>query len=123
MTIRKKAKNLNEKEKEILKKDRENDWELYRTSGGQEILEDLENPEVDINLYADDLDAGWKYDVETGEETISGTVLTPDKDQIDEIGKGIGLTYDVDEELDADKKIKWKEAQRWEPPEPEKEDR
>lgn len=117
MTIRKTEKNSTNREKDLREKNREDDWELEKTSGGKQTFEELkeDNQAGDLSLYGDDLDAGWKNDQETGEEVVSGSVITPDKDQVSEIGEGIGLTYRDDEELDSDQKIKWKEAQRWEP--------
>lgn len=117
MPIRKHEKKITQREKEVREKSRQDDWELYRTEGGEKTFQDLENDTQagNLSLYGDDLDSDWKIDEATGEENVAGSVITPDKDQIEEIGEGVGLTYKDDEELNDEKKIKWKEAQQWEP--------
>lgn len=64
-------------------------------------------------LSGGDLDAAWdKADV--GEETVGGSVATPDQDRVDLLGEAVGLTYDDDEPLDTDAKLRRRDEHRWE---------
>ncbi|GJL48969.1 MAG: hypothetical protein NPIRA01_01960 [Nitrospirales bacterium] len=63
-------------------------------------------------LSGGDMDA--TADVEhSGEEGVGGSMLTPDQDDIDEMGESVGLTYEDTEPLDVGKKRE-RDAQRWE---------
>jgi len=85
-------------------------------NGGRQKLEEKlnEHNSMDPTLSGGDLDAAWEDSVVSGEESVGGTVKTPDQDVVDELGEGVGLTYEDDELLDYDKKVLDRDRQRWE---------
>lgn len=84
--------------------------------GGRKVLEEeLEEHHAESpQLSGGDLDAAWQYANESGEETVGGTVATPDQDIVDELGQAVGLTYDDDEPLGIDEKLEERDRNRWE---------
>jgi hypothetical protein len=50
-------------------------------------------------LTGGDLDADWRRADSVGEEAPGGTVLTPDQDVVDEIGRALGVPRAPDEEF------------------------
>lgn len=57
-----------------------------------------------------DVDADWQ-DPADGEEAVGGSVVTPDQDIVEELGRALGVTYQDNEPLDPVEKIK-KRGQR-----------
>ncbi len=49
-----------------------------------------------------------------GEESVGGSVSTPDQDIVDELGEAAGLTYRDDEALNYDRKVLNRDRDRWE---------
>lgn len=66
------------------------------------------------DLSAGDVDAAWEAGQGTGEETVGGTAPTPDQDMVEELGKAVGLTYEDDEPLGGDRKLRQRDEERWE---------
>ena len=85
-------------------------------SGGRQKLEEKlnEHNAQDPSLSGGDVDAAWEDSVAAGEESVGGSVLTPDQDNVDELGEGAGITYQDDEPLNSDKKILERDRHRWE---------
>ena len=85
-------------------------------SGGRAKLEEKLNEHngLDPILSGGDVDAAWEDSVQAGEESVGGSVITPDQDVVDEIGEAAGLTYKDYEPLDSDKKILDRDRNRWE---------
>ncbi len=85
-------------------------------SGGRQKLEEKlnEHNSVDPSLSGGDIDAAWEDSSQAGEESVGGSVSTPDQDVVDEIGTAAGLTYRDDEALNSDKKILDRDRHRWE---------
>jgi hypothetical protein len=85
-------------------------------SGGRQKLEEKlnEHNSQDPSLSAGDVDAAWEDSVVAGEESVGGSAPTPDQDNIDELGEAAGVTYQVDEPLNSDKKILERDRRRWE---------
>lgn len=82
--------------------------------GAEDLLNELrEYHGVAPELTGDDVDADWRFANEAGEETVGGTVTTPDQSVVDENGKAAGLTYRDDEELDYGK-VARRDRNRWE---------
>jgi hypothetical protein len=50
-------------------------------------------------LSGGDVDADWRRAESTGEETVGGSVATPDQDVVDEIGRALGVEQGADAEL------------------------
>ena len=65
-------------------------------------------------LSGGDLDAGWDQANMVGDEAVGGSVQTPDKDVVDELGAAVGLTYDVEEPLHTWEKLQERDRDRWE---------
>jgi hypothetical protein len=85
-------------------------------SGGRQKLEEKLNEHngVDPTLSGGDVDAAWEDSIQVGEESVGGSVSTPDQDVVDELGEAAGLTYNDYEELDYDKKVLNRDRNRWE---------
>ena len=85
-------------------------------NGGRQKLEEKlnEHNSMDPTLSGGDVDAAWEDSVVSGEESVGGTVKTPDQDVVDELGEAVGLTYEDDEPLDSDKKVLDRDRNRWE---------
>ncbi len=50
-----------------------------------------ERPETGPTLSGGDIDADWQRSQGSGEETVGGSVATPDQDVVDEIGRALGV--------------------------------
>lgn len=85
-------------------------------SGGRQKLEEKLNEYNGMNpsLSGGDVDAAWEDSNVAGEESVGGSVSTPDQDVVDEIGEAAGLNYRDDEPLDSDKKVLDRDRNRWE---------
>ena len=84
--------------------------------GGRDVLrEELEeHNSLSPKLSGGDLDAAWQMTNQAGEESVGGSVSTPDQDVVDELGAAVGLNYNDDEALDYDKKVLDRDRNRWE---------
>ncbi len=65
-------------------------------------------------LSGGDVDAAWDRADMSGEETVGGSVATPDQDRVDAIGTAAGLTYQDDEPLNFEGKMRQRDEERWE---------
>lgn len=85
-------------------------------SAGAEKLADRlrENPNVDPSLSGGDVDAQWEMAESTGDEAVAGSHATPGQNVVDEIGRGMGITYADDEELKVGEKERSRDKRRWE---------
>ena len=83
--------------------------------GGRDVLrEDLdEHHSLSPAITGGDLDASWQTANQAGEETVGGSVSTPDQDVVEELGEAAGLTYRDDEPLNYSK-INERDRNRWE---------
>jgi hypothetical protein len=85
-----------------------------QTSGCQLIMREMqEHHETSPKLSGGDIDAAWDR-ADVGEETVGGSSPTPDQDVVDQIGEGVGLTYQDNEPLDTEKKVAKRDDRRWE---------
>ncbi len=66
------------------------------------------------SLSAGDVDAAWDDADKTGEEAVGGMTPTPDQDEVDEVGRAVGITYSDTEPLHTDDKLNKREQDRWE---------
>jgi hypothetical protein len=70
---------------------------------------------VRSELTAGDADASWQEAEETGAESPGGHVATPDQDNVDEIGRAVGMEFQDNQELSAPEAILSKrDRRRWE---------
>jgi hypothetical protein len=72
-----------------------------------------EHASASPKLSGGDVDANWENATGDGEEMVGGETPTPDQDRVDEIGEGVGLTYQDDEPLNYNK-ILARDQHRWE---------
>ncbi len=56
-------------------------------------------------LTGGDVDADWKRAAASGEESVGGTVATPDQDVVDDLGKAVGVPRGPDEPFRASSEI------------------
>jgi hypothetical protein len=54
---------------------------------------------VGPRLSAGDVDADWQRGESAGEETVGGSVATPDQDVVDEIGRALGVEQESEAEV------------------------
>ena len=89
---------------------------------GEDLGELIDNPLADKlrdhtdtspTLSGGDIDAAWE-DADVGEESVGGGNPTPDQDEVDEIGKAMGVTFQDNEPLDFTEKIEKRDRDRWE---------
>ena len=109
MTIEPESDDFNEEIAEI-------DKEFGRAieSGGRQLADKLrEHTDASPTLSGGDIDAAWE-DADVGEESVSGGNPTPDQDDVDELGKAMGVTFDDNEPLDFSEKIEKRDTDRWE---------
>lgn len=83
--------------------------------GREELEEDLEEHHaMSPDLSGDDIDAEWEDTDTTGEESVGGTVATPDQDVVEELGEALGIEYRDDEPLHTEEKLRNRDRKRWE---------
>lgn len=84
-------------------------------AGGEELAESLRLHTAESPILSGgDVDAAWDYANDSGEETVGGTVATPDQDRVDELGEAVGLEYQDEEPLDTEEKLDKRDRNRWE---------
>lgn len=91
------------------------DRQKLAVGGRDALLEELEeHNSLSPLISGGDIDAAWEDANVAGEETVGGSVPTPDQDVVDELGEAVGLTYEDDEPLDSDAKVLDRDRHRWE---------
>jgi len=65
-------------------------------------------------LAGGDVDAQWEMAEGCGDETVCGSMMTPDQNIVDEIGDALGIGYDEDEMLRFGEKEHERDVHRWE---------
>lgn len=73
-------------------------------------MNEIRTPETS----ADDIDADWERDFQSGEESVGGTVPTPDQDVVEELGEATGIEYADGEPLDTETRLDERDRERWE---------
>jgi hypothetical protein len=63
------------------------------------VEERLRHPETSPALSGGDVDADWRRAEASGEETVGGSVATPDQDVVDELGHALGVEQESDAEV------------------------
>jgi hypothetical protein len=70
---------------------------------------------VSPELTAGDVDARWQEAEDSGAETPGGHVATPDQDNVDEIGRAVGMEFQDNQELSSPWEIlSRRDRRRWE---------
>ncbi len=90
--------------------------ERQRTGAGSDQLLNkfTQHHSLTPETSGDDIDASWESDNQSGEESVGGTVITPDQDIVEELGEAVGLEYEFDEPLDTAGKLEDRDQNRWE---------
>jgi len=70
--------------------------------------------EADATLTGGDIDANYEQANAVGDESVGGTVSTPDMDVVDEIGAAVGLEMDDHAFLRTTEILEQRDARRWE---------
>jgi len=71
-------------------------------------------PATGSRLSAGDVDADWARAESSGEETVGGSVATPDQDVVDEIGRALGVEQESEAEVTtSDEILRRRDRFRW----------
>jgi Family of unknown function (DUF6335) len=65
-------------------------------------------------LTGGDIDANYEQAYAEGDESVGGTVVTPDMDIVDDLGKAVGLEMDDPNFLHTSEILEHRDEQRWE---------
>ena len=85
------------------------------SGGSAKLAERLrENPGLDPVLAGGDIDARWDMAESSGDDSVAGSMPTPEQNVVDDIGRAIGVTYDDNEELKVGEKERSRDLHRWE---------
>jgi len=84
-------------------------------AGTKQLAQRLEqNTGTDPRLSGGDVDARWEDAESGGDETVGGSTAVPGQNDVDDIGRALGVTYAAGEELDAGGKEVQRDKHRWE---------
>jgi len=85
------------------------------TAGSRKLAERLKNdPLADPTITGGDVDAQWESAQFAGDESAVSSMPTPEQNEVDDIGKAMGVTYQDEEELKAGEKEEERDRNRWE---------
>ena len=85
------------------------------SAGSRKLAERLKNdPLADPVVTGGDLDAQFESAQFSGDESAVSSMPTPDQNDVDNIGRAMGVTYQEDEELKAGEKEESRDRHRWE---------
>src|SRR5262252_1444862 len=78
------------------------------------MREVVAHTETSPRLTGGDLDADWQAAYSSGEESVGGSVATPDQDVVDEIGRALGVEQEIDAPVRAsDEILRARDRLRW----------
>jgi len=85
------------------------------SAGSQQLFERLQNNRgTDPTLSGGDIDARWEDAESGGDETVGGSTATPGRNDLDQIGKAMGVAYADGEVLRVGQKEEDRDKHRWE---------
>ena len=85
------------------------------TAGTRQLADRLlNNPGTDPTLSGGDIDARWEDAASGDDETVAGSTAIPGQNDVEEMGKALGVTYARDEELKGGDKLQSRDEHRWE---------
>ena len=85
------------------------------SAGSRKLAERLKNdPLADPVVTGGDLDAQIESAQFSGDESAVSSMPTPDQNDVDNIGRAMGVTYQEDEELKVGEKEESRDRNRWE---------
>jgi hypothetical protein len=85
------------------------------SAGTRQLAERLEQHHgTDPTLSGGDIDARWEDAESGGDETVGGSTAVPGQNDVDDMGKALGVTYADGEELKVGEKEANRDKHRWE---------
>ena len=79
---------------------------------GERLRDAVEHHESSAVLSGGDVDADWQRAQSSGEETVGGSVATPDQDVVHEIGQALGVAQAPDAPVVTSEEI-LRQRDRW----------
>ena len=86
----------------------------YTIGGRTQAARDSELNEATPELTGGDIDANYEQANAVGDESVGGTVVTPDMDRVDDLGKAVGLEMDDANFLHTEEILEQRDEKRWE---------
>jgi Family of unknown function (DUF6335) len=86
----------------------------YLEGGRTQQAYDRELNEASAALTGGDVDADYEQANAVGDESVGGTVVTPDMDIVDELGEAVGLEMDDSNFLHTSEILEHRDDLRWE---------
>lgn len=86
----------------------------YTEGGRTQESRDQELNEASPVLTGGDIDANYEQANAVGDESVGGTVVTPDMDIVDDLGKAVGLEMNDANFLHTEEILEHRDDQRWE---------
>jgi Family of unknown function (DUF6335) len=86
----------------------------YALGGRTQQAKGAELNEATPELTGGDIDANYEQANAVGDESVGGTVITPDMDIVDDLGKAVGLEMDDENFLHTEEILEHRDDQRWE---------
>ena len=84
-------------------------------AGSKRLVDRFQNNQgTDPTLSGGDIDARWEDAESGGDETVGGSTATPGQNDVDEMGKAMGLTYADTEDLKIGEQRESRDKNRWE---------
>lgn len=74
----------------------------------------LNNQAMGPTLSGGDIDARWEDAESGGDEAVAGSTATPGQNDVEDMGKALGVNYASDEELRVGDKVQDRDKGRWE---------
>jgi hypothetical protein len=91
------------------------DGSLLSPGAARMIDEIVEHNSTGPELAGRDLDADWQSAGAVGDEAVGGHAPTPDQDEVDAIGRALGVEQEEDDEVQTHEEILSKrDRDRWE---------
>ena len=85
------------------------------TVGSQQLADRLRsNPGTNPTLSGGDIDARWEDAESAGDESVGGSTAIPGQNDVDELGKALGVTYADGEALRIGENQRSRDKHRWE---------
>jgi hypothetical protein len=86
----------------------------YKGEGRIDKFDENELNEASPELTGGDIDANYQQAYADGDESVGGTVVTPDMDIVDDLGKAVGLEMNDQNFLHTSEILEQRDDQRWE---------
>jgi len=85
------------------------------SAGSRKLADRLKNdPMADPSITGGDVDSQWEGAQFSGDESAVSSMPTPEQNDVDNLGRAMGVTYQDNEELKAGEKERERDKNRWE---------